>query len=162
MLPPQRTIKKAGKGKKKVPGVGAPPVQKFRESPMTQPEIRYYKDGPEFRVNKNIREMHSGMNHIAHEAPAPEAHPRGQAKCNARMMTSSIGMFPNEKDKDTFVSPAKRSAAASNQFATSADLYGTDPPRPAQKKMSAVKIAEIGGSDTVNPLTHGQMQSQKL
>ena len=28
--------------------------------------------------------------------------------------------------------------------------------------MSAVKIAEIGGSGSVKPLSHGQLQSQKL
>ena len=28
--------------------------------------------------------------------------------------------------------------------------------------MSAVKMAEIGGSGTVKPLSHGQLQSQKL
>ena len=62
-------------------------------------------------------------------------------------------MFPNERDKDTFTSPAKRSAAASNQFATSDALYGTDPPKQAQKKMSAVKMAEIGGCGAVKPLS---------
>ena len=71
-------------------------------------------------------------------------------------------MYPTQKDKDTFTSPAKRSAAASNQFATSDALYGTEPARPAQKKVSAAKTAALGGSDTVKPLSHGQLQSQKL
>ena len=95
------------------------------------------------------------MNHIAHEAPAPDAHPRGDAKCHARYMKSSINMYPDQKDKDTFTSPAKRSAAASNQFSTSIQLYGAEPPRPQQKKVSAAKTAALGGSDTVKPLAHG-------
>ena len=55
-------------------------------------------------------------------------------------------MYPNERDGDTFASPAKRSNADKNLFATSDALYGTSPPRTAQKKLSAVKMAEIGGS----------------
>lgn len=55
---------------------------------------------------------------------------------------------------DTFSSPAKRGNAAQNQFATSDALYGAAPPRSAQKKLSAVKIAEIGGSGNVKYLSH--------
>jgi hypothetical protein len=65
-------------------------------------------------------------------------------------------MFPNERDNDTFTAPAKRSAAAQNQFSTSVALYGGGPARPAQKKMTQAKIAEIGGSGTVKPLSHSQ------
>lgn len=65
-------------------------------------------------------------------------------------------MFPNERDNDTFSAPAKRSAAAQNQFSTSDALYGNGPTRPAQKKMTQAKYAEIGGSDTVKPLSHSQ------
>merc|ERR1711990_459029 len=106
--------------------MGAPAIPACRETPMTKPEARYYKEV--FNTNKNIREMHSGMNHIAHEAPAPDAHPRGDAKCHARYMKSSINMYPDAKDTDTFSSPAKKYAAASNQFATSEALYGAEPP----------------------------------
>jgi len=96
-------------------------------------------------------------NPIVHLAPAPDAHPRAEAKTHARMMKSNVQMFPNETDKDTFKSPSKKTRQGQNQFATSAALYGTDPPRTAQKKMSTVKIAEIGGSGTVKPLAHGQL-----
>ena len=126
---------------------------------MTQPEPRYYKEV--FRTDKNIQQMHS-RDPISHTAPQPDAHPRAEAKTTARMMKSSIQMFPNEKDKDTFTTPAKRSAAASNQFSTSEQLYGTDPPRAAQKKLSAVKIAEIGGSGTVKPAPHKEVVRQNL
>ena len=126
---------------------------------MTQPEPRYYKET--FPVNKNVAQTHS-TNPIAHVMPDPDAHPRADAKTTARMMKSSIHMFPNEKDKDTFTSPAKRSNAAQSQFATSDKLYGTDPPRPAQKKLTTVKMAELGGVDAVKPLSHSQLQSQKL
>ena len=129
---------------------------------MTCPELRYYKDGPEFNTSKNMSHNKSSFNHIVHEAPAPDAVPRADAKNTARMQKSSIHMFPNERDTDTFAAPAKRSAAAQNQFASSSQLYGTDAGRPAQKKPTAAKIAEIGGSDTVKPLSHGQTQIQKL
>ena len=111
MLAEQRTIRH---GKKKVENLND--IPKYRETPMTMPEARLYKEN--FRTTKNIQQMHSN-NPIAHMAPNPDNHPRGDAKTTARMMKSSIQMFPNEKDKDTFTSPAKRSAAASNQFATS-------------------------------------------
>ena len=29
-------------------------TQTFRETPMTKPEIRYYKEGSDFRTSKNI------------------------------------------------------------------------------------------------------------
>ena len=58
--------------------------------------------------------MHSTSNHIVHDAPKPDPHPRAEAKTTARMMKSNVQMFPNEKDKDTFSAPAKRSHAASN------------------------------------------------
>ena len=102
-----------------------------RETPMTRPEIRYYKDGPEFNTSKNMSHNKSSFNHIVHEAPAPDAVPRADARNTARMQKSSIHMFPNERDTDTFAAPAKRSAAAQNQFASSAQLYGTDAPRTA-------------------------------
>ena len=73
--------------------------------------------------------MQGSGNPIYHEAPAPQNHPRAEAKQTARMMKSNIEMFPTQKDNDTFTSPAKRSAAASNQFATSEKLYGANPPR---------------------------------
>ena len=99
------------------------------------------------------------VNTFAHVAPPSEAHPRGDAKQTARMMKSNFEMYPNQKDTDTFTSPAKRSAAASNQFSTSEQLYGGKAIRTEQKKLSSVKMAEIGGSDTVKPLSHSQMTS---
>ena len=71
-------------------------------------------------------------------------------------------MFPNETDKDTFVGGAKRTDASKNQFATSTQLYGDEPERPSRMKMSSVKIAEIGGSGTVKPLSHAELQGQQL
>lgn len=126
-------------------------LPKFRETPMTRPEVRYYKEV--FRTDKNVAQTRSSINHIVHEAPPAQAHPRAENLQNARMMKSSFEMFPKEKDADTFKAPAKRSNAANSQFATSEKLYGAaDSMRPAQKKLSAVKIAEIGGSGTVKPL----------
>ena len=81
---------------------------------MTKPEIRFYKDGPEFNTAKNVQHTKSTMNHIIHEAPAPDSVPRADEKTTARMQKSSIHMFPNERDTDTFNAPAKRSAAAQN------------------------------------------------
>ena len=77
-----------------------------------------------------------------------------KVKKAARMMKSSVQMYPTERDKDTFTAPAKKSNAAQSQFLQSDALYGTAPPRPAQKKLSAVKVAEIGGSGTVEHLNY--------
>ena len=108
---PQRRVLQSGKKK-----TAANDLPKFRETPMTQPEPRYYKEV--FRTDKNIQQMHS-KNPIAHTAPAPDAFPRAEAKTTARFMKSSIQMFPDQRDKDTFCSPAKRSNGAKNQFSTS-------------------------------------------
>ena len=62
-------------------------------------------------------------NPIYHLAPQPDPYPRADARTTARMMKSSVMMFPNEKDKDTFVTPAKRTTG-SNQFMTSDIVYG--------------------------------------
>ena len=118
-----------------------------RESPLTKPEFRYYKEV--FNTGKNIRDLHS-TNHIAHEAPAPDLHPRGAAKTSNRMLDAQ---WANPNYTDAFSSPAKRSSAAQNQFTTT--NMNAPPPRSAQKKPSAVKTAEIGGSGTVKPLAHG-------
>ena len=71
---------------------------------------------------------------------------------HARMQKSSIQMFPDSRDNDTFSSPAKRSNAASNQFSTSIQLYGGQPQRSAQKKLTTTKMAEINGTNSVKPL----------
>ena len=123
----------------------------FRETPMTQPEPRYYKEV--FRPAVNIRDF-KGQDPISHVAPDPDTNPRGDATQHARMMKSSVQMYPTERDKDTFTAPAKKSNAAQSQFLQSDALYGTAPPRPAQKKLSAVKVAEIGGSGTVEHLNY--------
>ena len=117
---------------------------------MTRPEARYYKEV--FRTDKNVAQTRSTINHIIHEAPPAAAHPRAENLQTARMQKSSFEMFPKEKDTDTFNAPAKRSSAANSQFATSEKLYGAEPMKPAQKKLSAVKIAEIGGSGCAKPL----------
>ena len=93
--------------KSKPQAAAALPVH--RETPMTQPEARYYKES--FRTSKNVNHMQSS-NHIAHVAPTPDSHPRGDAMVHARMQKSSIQMFPDARDKDTFTSPAKRSNQA--------------------------------------------------
>ena len=88
-------------------------VPKHRETPMTQPEARYYKET--FRTTKNIAQVNlSGHNPIYHEAPAPSEVPRSDAKLTARMMKSNVQMYPKQVDADTFVTPAKRSNAAQN------------------------------------------------
>ena len=71
------------------------------------------------------------------------------------MMTSSVQMFPDAKDSDSYA-PAKRTAAAANQFSTSRQLYGDDLPKASAKKSTGVKTREIGGSDCANPLTTTQ------
>ena len=91
-------------------------TSKCRESYFSSAEPRYYKD-TSFNTSKNIAQLKS-TNMIAHTAPPSEPHPRGEAKCGARMKTSSISMFPDAKDSDYNMS-SKRSAAASNQFSTS-------------------------------------------
>ena len=91
--------------------------QKFRETPMTMPEVRYYKE--DFRPSVNIRDFTGSSALHKHTAPDPDLHPRGDAKTEARMMKSNILMRPNEKDGDTFAAPAKRTKASHNMFATS-------------------------------------------
>ena len=120
-------------------------VPKCRETHMTRTEVRYYKEPSAFRPKVNIRDFTSTAP-IMHTAPNPDAHPRADAKTEARMMKSNVQMFPNEKDKDTFVATAKRSNAGQNMFMSSSALYGDAAAKPAQKKLSAVKVAEIGGS----------------
>ena len=78
------------------------------------------------------------------------------------MMKSSVLMFPNEQDKDTFTAPAKRSDARRNQFMPSEALYGETQQRSAMKKQSSVKTAEIGGSGAVKPLSYDELREQKL
>lgn len=153
MLAPSRQMKRSKKMDPNSP-------QKFRETPMTMPEMRYYKE--DFRPAVNIRDFTGSSALHKHTAPDPDAHPRADAKTTARMMKSNVMMFPNEKDKDTFTAPAKRSNAASNMFMQSDSLFGTDPPRQAQKKLSAVKVAEIGGSGTVKPMGYDETRNQKL
>ena len=77
-------------------------------------------------------------------------------------MKSNVQMFPNEKDKDTFTSPAKRNRPGTNQFMTSSALYGDADPRPAQKKISTVKVAEMGGSNKVTYMNYNELRGQKL
>ena len=52
--------------------------------------MRYYK---EVYRPANIRDFTSHAP-IAHTAPDPELHPRGEAKTHARMMKSNVQMFP--------------------------------------------------------------------
>ena len=149
MLPAKRVKSSA---KKQRSAAASQPM--CRESPMTKPEFRYYKEV--FNTGKNIRDLHS-INHIAHEAPAPDPHPRGAAKTSNRGLDAQ---WTNPNYTDAFTSPAKKSSAAQNQFTTS-DMF-SPPARSAQKKPSAVKTAEIGGSGTVKPLSYSIAQAQKL
>ena len=66
-------------------------------------------------------------------------------------------MYPDQKDNDTFTAPAKRTNAQ-NMFMSSSALYGDAEPRPAQKKLSKVKVSEIGGSYTVEPLNYDHLR----
>ena len=154
MLPEKRIVHRKGKAKK-----GQDELPKYRETPMTQPEPRLYKEV--FRSGVKINHLHS-ENHFAHTAPQPEPHPRAEVIQRAAMMKPSTHMFPNETDKDTFVGGSKRTDPSKNQFATSSTLYGDEPERPSRMKMSTVKIAEIGGSGIVKPLSHTELQSQQL
>ena len=111
MLPAKRTLSK-GKKKRRA---AADAVPKYRESPMTKPEFRFYKET--FPIGKNVAQTATSINPISHVAPDPEPHPRAEALSHARMQKSNAQMFPNQADNDTFQGGAKRSAAASNQFA---------------------------------------------
>jgi len=82
MLPTKRTVRSVNK-KKRTAAASQPMC---RESQMTKPEVRYYKET--FPVNKNIAQMHSSNNPIVHVAEAPSAHPRGDAKTSNRMLKS--------------------------------------------------------------------------
>ena len=44
-------------------------LPQYRETPMTQPEARYYKET--YKRDKNIGHTRSQI-HIAHDAPAPQ------------------------------------------------------------------------------------------
>ena len=66
------------------------------------------------------------MDIITHFADPPEWNPRGDKKTTARMMKSSIQMYPDKKDMDTFTAMGKRPNLAKNQFTTSAELLGND------------------------------------
>ena len=82
LSPEKKTVMRSAKKKASVYD-----VPKFRETPMTQPEPRYYKEV--FRTDKNIAQMHS-VNTFAHVAPDPVSHPRADAKQTARMMKSNF------------------------------------------------------------------------
>ena len=45
---------------------------------------------------------------------------------------------------------------------TSSALYGDADPRPAQKKISTVKVAEMGGSNKVTYMNYNELRGQKL
>ena len=66
------------------------------------------------------------MDIITHFADPPEWNPRGDKKTTARLMKSSIQMYPDKKDLDTFTAMGKRPNLAKNQFTTSAELLGSD------------------------------------
>ena len=127
---------------------------------MTMPEVRYYKE--DFRPSVNIRDFTGSTALHKHTAPDPDPHPRADAKTEARMMKSNVLMRPNEKDADTFTAPAKRTGAKGNMFMQSETLFGDEPARPAQKKLSAVKIAEIGGSGAAKHASFDELRGQKL
>ena len=77
MLPARRTMQQPAD------------IPRFRETPMTQPEARFYKE--EFRTTKNIAQVNcSGHNPIYHDAPAPDLHPRGDRKTTALFQKSNV------------------------------------------------------------------------
>lgn len=86
---PEKRITRRQSAKKKKPIDELP---KYRETPMTQPEPRYYKEV--FRTDKNIAQMGSTTNPIRHDAPMPAADPRANVKQTARMMKSNFEMNP--------------------------------------------------------------------
>ena len=79
MLPAKRTVSK-GKKKRRAAADEAP---KYRETPMTKPEFRFYKET--FPVAKNVSQTATSINPISHVAPDPEPHPRAEALSHARM-----------------------------------------------------------------------------
>ena len=81
----------------------------------------------------------------------------------ARGLNSSSIICPDVNNSDMFSSPAKKSNAAQNQFASSDILYSNSPPpRPSSKQLSAAKVAELRGSGTVEPLSLKQLEKQQL
>ena len=80
MLPAKRTL---SKGKKKRRAAAAAEAPKYRETPMTKPEFRFYKET--FPIAKNVSQTATSINPISHVAPDPEPHPRAEALSHARM-----------------------------------------------------------------------------
>ena len=134
-------------------------MQAYRESPMTAPEARFYKD--QIRTNKNIRDF-QGTDCISHVAPQPNALNNADHKRQARMLKSNIEMYPAQRDGDTFLSPAKKVNPARNQFAASTDLYMNRHETSPQKKNTLVKRGELIGGGYVKPMdTQTMWNSQK-
>ena len=126
-----------------------------RASAYTQPiKTAYVREQPKA---KNIGHMHSSTNHIAHTAPDPQPPARAAEKMNAKGLQSNWGN-PNVVDKDMFSSPQKKTRAGVSQFATSDTLYGGREEVKQQKKGSAVKNAELGGSNAVTHLTPAELK----
>ena len=68
----------AGRTIRRKPQTNVDELPRYRETPMTQPEPRYYKEV--FRTDKNIAQMNSTTNPIVHDAPKPDPFPRAEAK----------------------------------------------------------------------------------
>ena len=131
-----------------------------RASAYTDPiKTAYVKDQP--KPGKKIAHMQSSTNHIAHTAPDPERPARADHKMDAKGTRSNWGN-PNITDGDMFSSPQKKTRPSQNQFATSDLLYGGQEERKCAKKGSAVKSAEISGSNAVKHLTPAELKQQNM
>ena len=134
-------------------------VTKFRETPMTKPEPRFYKETPP--VSKNISHLHGAYKLHEHVAPNPEKPFKDhqiKQKQEAYMQVSNV-FYSDEKAKPD--SPTKKLHPAS-QMISSDLLYADKHERSECKKGTHNKTKEIVGSGVVQPLSYEQLQVQDL
>ena len=115
----------------------------------------------EFRLRKNVSQFQRTTNILEHDETRPARNYDGR-KDRARMMQSSVDMYPAKRDTDSTLGAAniKRQNQARNQFATSAALYGSDSKHRADaKRHSNVKRAELLGANAVNPPNRDELRN---
>ena len=123
-----------------------------RESPLTKSDTRFYRD-ENVKRTKDVHHTvgsYSGLTLLCHNAEV-DVPMQKSAVPRQKMTESSWNMFEKEEKKGAdFMSSAKKQGRS--MFATSENLFGEGAfvPKGNAKKFSAVKIAEIGGTDPAN------------
>ena len=123
-----------------------------RESPLTKSDTRFYRD-ENVKRTKDVHHTvgsYSGLTLLCHNAEV-DVPMQKSAVPRQKMTESSWNMFEKEEKKGSdFMSSAKKQGRS--MFATSENLFGEGAfvPKGNAKKFSAVKIAEIGGTDPAN------------